>query len=77
MSYLAGLGFLGNYRDPALVCDGCGLRRSVTKPSGMPFAWFLDRKKAPGWKFDGSKDMRRDWCPRCTPPPAPVERNRP
>ncbi len=67
MSYLCGLDFAGCQRKPALVCDGCGLRRSVTRASGMPFTWFLDRKKAPGWKFDGTKEMRRDWCPDCEP----------
>jgi hypothetical protein len=54
--------------DPKLVCDGCGCMRSVTKRSGMPYAWFLNRKKAPGWKMDSSGDMRKDYCPDCEIP---------
>ncbi len=69
MSYQAGIsGFGAADRSPVLVCDQCGTKRSVTRASGMPYAWFLDRKAAPGWAFDGSADMRRDWCPECKPP---------
>lgn len=61
MSYRAGV--MGS--EPCLVCDGCDLRRAVTNRHGLPFAWLLDRKRAPGWGFDGSTDMRQDWCSDC------------
>lgn len=61
MSYRAGI--FGS--EPRLICDGCGWEREVTNRNGMPFAWLLNRKRAPGWGFDGSGDMRRDWCPSC------------
>lgn len=51
---------------PRLICDGCGLKRSVQKPSGLPYSWLLNRKKAPGWTADFSGDMRKDWCVRCS-----------
>jgi hypothetical protein len=67
VSYQCGIqGFGTTDREPALVCDGCGLKRDVRKPSGMPYAWFMDRKKAPGWSADTSADMRKDWCCECS-----------
>lgn len=65
MSYRAGLSIGSLHRKPALVCDGCQITRPVCGPRG-PYAWFLDRKKAPGWSADLSGDMRRDWCGACT-----------
>lgn len=55
--------------DPHLTCDGCGVVRSVTMANGMPFAWFLDGKRAPGWTMARVDDLRRDWCPRCKAAP--------
>lgn len=77
MTYQCGMNFPGARRDPAIVCDGCGLRRSVTTRSGLPAKWFLDLKPAPGWAMVRREDAiglyRRDWCPRCkqSPPPEP------
>ncbi len=66
MSYRAGMyGFETSDRDPELVCDGCGKARPVTYRNGLPTRWLLNRKAAPGWTFDGSKAMRRDWCQSC------------
>lgn len=51
---------------PWVACDGCGVRRTCTKPSGMPYAWLLDNKAAPGWKLTKSDDGRRtDLCSAC------------
>lgn len=67
MTYHCGIQGMGSLdREPYLACDGCGLKRTVQKPSGMPYAWFLDRKKAPGWSADLRGTMRRDWCGECT-----------
>jgi hypothetical protein len=63
-----GLGFGIDPREPHLVCDGCGKTRDVCGKYGRPYAWFLDRKKAPGWTADLSGDMRRDWCQDCKAP---------
>lgn len=70
MSYQAGLGPEiapgGLPVDPYLLCDGCGARRSVTKSSGLPYSWFMNRKKAPGWKMEIGEDGKRtDWCDGC------------
>ena len=62
----SGLGHLGIPNgDARLICDGCGLVRGVQKPSGMPYAWLLNRKAAPGWAAEFTEDNRMDWCPRC------------
>lgn len=66
MGYRCGIGGLGPAdREPALFCNDCGITRPVTKPSGQPYGWFLDRKKAPGWAMDGATAMRRDYCGEC------------
>ena len=70
MTYHCGLDFPGRHEEPRITCDGCGLVRDVKKPSGLPFAWFLDGKAAPGWKLvridlDDGTLVRRDHCPRC------------
>lgn len=56
--------------EPFISCNECGLRRYVTKASGMPFAWFLDNKAAPGWSLKRTEGAhggvsRVDLCPRC------------
>ena len=74
MSYLCGLGpgLPGGPRDPALYCDGdgCTAQRPVARFYGasVAFAWFMDRKPAPGWKLLNPRDKdqpRRDLCGRC------------
>ncbi len=64
MSYRAGLGFWPGVppREPAIVCDGCGLEAHIKAP---PPAWFLDRKAKPGWRKVDKDGKRRDYCPRC------------
>lgn len=67
MSYQIGIGGgmepLGfSPRDPAIVCDGCGMVRRVVGLRSMgPPKWFLDGKPPPGWKNEGSFD----YCPKC------------
>lgn len=54
--------------EPCIVCDGCGLRRTVYSQRGIgaPAKWFLDGKPAPGWsKANNADGGRLDWCPRC------------
>jgi hypothetical protein len=54
--------------EPCIVCDGCGLRRTVYSQRGIgaPAAWFLDRKPAPGWELVRVADERGwDYCPAC------------
>jgi hypothetical protein len=53
--------------EPCIVCDGCGLRRTVYSQRGIgaPAKWFLDRKAAPGWSVWHKDGVRLDWCPRC------------
>lgn len=71
MSYQIGIGGgmerLGfSPRDPAIVCDGCGMVRRVVGPRSMgPPKWFLDSKPPPGWKGERSGDKRFDYCPQC------------
>ncbi len=74
MSYLCGLGggLPGGPRDPALYCDGegCTAQRTVVMRGrvGIPAAWFMNRKAAPGWKLLNPKDKdspRRDLCGQC------------
>ncbi len=63
---MAALGF--QPRDPAIICDGCGLVRPVVAPGRMgPPAWFLDDKAPPKWKqWKRLEDGQRlDFCPRC------------
>ena len=81
MSYECGLCFpatrtdLGVSRDPAIVCDGCGLRRGVHRAGGIPYEWFINDKPAPGWMLIKEGSHRRDLCPKCRvkeqPPPSP------
>lgn len=48
------------------MSDGCGLVRSVTARNGMPLAWFLDGRPAPGWRMvRDDEGGRSDYCPRC------------
>lgn len=77
MSYLAGSqglsAMMGIADDsPHITCDGCSLRRSVLKDHGLPYAWFMNGKPAPGWSLkrvdaaaDGTGFKRTDLCPRC------------
>lgn len=70
MSYHAstrGLAFIGIPDDDAHIkCDDCGVRRNVRKPSGMPYAWLLDNKPAPGWRLQLDQEgLRRDFCTQC------------
>jgi hypothetical protein len=52
--------------DPCIVCDGCGLKRTVcSKRGGAPAAWFIERKPAPGWALVTGENSRRDYCPTC------------
>jgi hypothetical protein len=81
MSYHAGVGghLAAMLRvepgDPRVVCDGCGLVRSVTSPYGIPYRWFLDRyldgKPVPGWfgeRTEGPDGVKHlDLCPECKP----------
>ncbi len=74
MSYRTGIGtaaaiLLGvEPTDPCIVCDGCGLQRTVYSKRGVgaPAAWFLDRKPAPGWALVRQENTRGwDYCPAC------------
>ena len=59
---------------PALFCDGCGDERSVQRPNGLPYRWFQDGRKAPGWTLGSDADGRRlDFCPGCKPSGAAKE----
>lgn len=53
--------------EPRIICDGCGLERSVTLKSGIPASWFLDNRAAPKWKLVRTEEpfRREDYCPRC------------
>lgn len=51
--------------DPRIICDGCGLVNRVSRPHGVPFAWFMNGKAPPGWRLLRNGDVRRDFCPRC------------
>lgn len=56
--------------EPFISCNECGLRRSVTKSNGLPFAWFIANKAAPGWSLKRFEDIhggtsRLDYCPKC------------
>lgn len=54
-----------------VMCDGCGIVRPVLKSNGMPFAWFINNRRAPGWSGKKSDDGfgRIDKCPRCKDKP--------
>jgi hypothetical protein len=56
---------------PHVICDVCRVKLYVQRPSGQPYAWFMNRKNAPGWRMvwrdDGSSSH---WCPKCKPMPA-------
>lgn len=73
MSYRAGIGgglahALGGPRDPHIVCDGCGVTRTIysNKRSYLPARWFLDRKPAPRWELVRVADnLDLDYCPEC------------
>jgi hypothetical protein len=59
---------------PTFFCDGCKTTREFRDRNGMPRAWFLDRRAAPGWKRIGDKD----YCPTCVPAAPPkTETGRP
>jgi len=53
--------------EPCIVCDGCGLRRTVYSKRGDVARWFLARKPAPGWELVKQADTRDclDYCPEC------------
>lgn len=75
MSYRAGIGarlahrFGAEPSDPHIVCDGCGMIRTVYKRAGhwIPAAWLLDGRPAPGWAGGRNADglTRTDYCPVC------------
>lgn len=56
---------------PHVTCDVCGAKLYVQRPNGMPYAWFMNRKNAPGWRMtwcgDGSSSH---FCPGCKAVPA-------
>jgi hypothetical protein len=56
--------------EPHIKCDGCGLVCRTSKPSGLPYAWFLNNKPAPSWTMRRTEDPfeRVDLCPRCKEP---------
>ena len=65
---LAAIGF--EPREPALVCDGCGVTRSVMgRGIGCAASWFLDGKAAPGWSLRREGEKRSDFCPKCKATP--------
>lgn len=71
MSYLCGLGpsmraFGEPPREPAIVCDGCGERKSVLGYPTLP-KWFLRNKPPPGWKGLRMRNGEKSWDlrPRC------------
>lgn len=65
MTYLAGLNFPGQVREPALHCDeaGCGTVLVVRLVRGFMPAWLRNRKAPPGWRMTIQDDRRRDSCP--------------
>ena len=67
MSYLCGIGYGFGLtpREAHIECDGCGKQRSVTGAGGLPRAWFLNNKAAPGWKLFRPEGKRVDYCPDC------------
>jgi len=72
MSYRAGIGgalaavLHMEPTEPHIVCDGCGLRRTVYTKRGAPAAWFLARKPAPGGEIVQQADTQGlDYCPAC------------
>ena len=77
MSYHCGIGaslaheFGGAPCDPHIVCDGCGITRSIYRSKTVyePAAWFFDGKHAPGWSGGrvAGTHRREDWCPTCRP----------
>jgi hypothetical protein len=53
-------------REPALVCDGCGVERPVTgRGIACAAVWFLDGKAAPGWAMKRGELGRVEYCPKC------------
>jgi len=71
MSYHCGFGrgmsvFGVEPREPFIECDGCGDTICTTKAGGLPRAWFINGKGAPGWRLVRTEPgSRRDYCPRC------------
>jgi hypothetical protein len=76
---LAKLCGLPGPQEPHIICDGCGLVRSVYRSRNWygPAAWFLAGRHAPGWTGGRNEDgTRTDYCPACSgrhrePPPDP------
>lgn len=73
MTYRAaifGLTHLGvpSHPEPSIYCDGCGLRKSALKPSGLPCGWLLNNTAPKGWTLERTEEpfTRRDLCPKCT-----------
>lgn len=72
MSYRAGIGLglraLGlEPCEPHIRCDGegCAETHKVTNRHGIPTAWFMKRKAAPGWTAEAIDSGRsRDYCPQ-------------
>lgn len=70
MTYHAGMHVPGWAQEPHIHCDGCNLVRSVTRANGMPYAWLMNGKAAPGWRMErDSAGIRRDYCPKCKEAP--------
>lgn len=61
MTYHCGISIPGMHRDPAVVCDRCGLRFVIVSPPVA--AWFLADKPPPKWKRSSEG---RDTCRRCS-----------
>lgn len=56
--------------EPAIYCDGCGLRLVARTRSGGPPAWLLNGKAPRGWRVERTGlGLRRDWCPTCKAKP--------
>lgn len=72
MSYRAGVGqrlaqrFTVAMTTPHIVCDGCGVRKSVETRQSFAAKWFLNGRAAPGWRMCRAEDGSRiDQCPEC------------
>jgi hypothetical protein len=52
--------------EPCLVCDGCGVTRPVVRNGLNRYAWFTNRKPAPGWTARITDATRLDNCGECS-----------
>lgn len=51
--------------NPRIVCDGCGVARSVARGNGLLYAWFAAGRAAPRWEMVRIDGVRRDYCSSC------------